>query len=443
MDVRAPKVPTLRERLAARAPVSEVLPGLRTDALLAEAADAPDVLPSVALRVRDVRTFVRALSVLDGRAETILLASPGTPLETVRAQAERAGCTHVFGPGADLETLAELRALGQPGAAPPTRWVLTTSGTTAEPKLVGHTLGSLTRTTTSDATRGRTATWGLLYEPTRYAGLQVVLQSLLGGSRLVAPDPGAPLHERVAVLAVRGCTHLSATPTLWRRLLMTARSEELPLRQITLGGEIADQTLLDRLTNAFPGARIAHIFASTEAGVGFSVTDGKAGFPAAFLEVPPAGIAIRVREGRLLVRNEAVAGAYLGEGTRFRDDEGFVDTGDAVELRGERVLFLGRASGVINVGGQKVHPERVEAVLVAHPGVAVAKVGQRRSPITGALVMAEVQPAPGTDPAALKRELRAHCAALLAPYERPASVKVTGRLATNGAGKIVRRGEAA
>ncbi len=45
-----------------------------------------------------------------------------------------------------------------------------------------------------------------------------------------------------------------------------------------------------------------------------------------------------------------------------------------VELRDGRYHFVGRREGVINVGGQKVHPEEVEAVINRHPGVRMARV---------------------------------------------------------------------
>src|SRR2546428_11233925 len=72
------------------------------------------------------------------------------------------------------------------------------------------------------------------------------------------------------------------------------------------------------------------------------------------------------------------------------DQEGFVDTGDIVERRGDRYYFLGRRSGVINVGGLKVYPEEVEAVINRHPAVRMSYGRARRSPITGSLVAADV-----------------------------------------------------
>ena len=60
--------------------------------------------------------------------------------------------------------------------------------------------------------------------------------------------------------------------------------------------------------------------------------------------------------------------------------EGFVDTGDMLELRGDRYYFVGRRDGMINVGGMKVHPEEVEAVINRHPLVRMSLVRTKKNP---------------------------------------------------------------
>ena len=61
-----------------------------------------------------------------------------------------------------------------------------------------------------------------------------------------------------------------------------------------------------------------------------------------------------------------------------------------LELRDGRYHFVGRRDGVINVGGMKVHPEEVEAVINRHPRVRMSLVRTEKNPITGALVVADV-----------------------------------------------------
>ncbi|KFI26940.1 2-succinylbenzoate--CoA ligase [Haematobacter missouriensis] len=345
-----------------------------------------------------------------------------------------------------LPILTPEAARGPAGDAPPvaTLWLMTTSGTTGVPKIVTHSVASLTRSVRGTRPEALPV-WGLLYDMTRFAGMQVGLQAMTGHGTLAAIDRDAALGAQVAEMAAAGVTHLSATPTLWRRLLMAPGAEELPLRQITLGGEIAEQTVLDAIRARFPRARVTHIYASTEIGVGFAVNDGRAGFPESYLSAEaPAGLAMRVEEGMLWLRPpEAHRTRYLGDNQLDIDAEGYVRSGDRVEIRpdaeGARVHFLGRDSGVVNVGGVKVYPERVEAVLTADPRVSLAQVAAKSSPITGNLLVATIVPAdPAADRAALKRELLAHAQAHLEREAVPAMWRFVDHLETNAAGKIVR-----
>ena len=348
--------------------------------------------------------------------------------------------------GGALPTLTPEAARGPAGATAPvaTTWLMTTSGTTGVPKIVTHSVASLTRSVRGTRPEALPV-WGLLYDMTRFAGMQVGLQAMTGHGTLAAIDRDAALGEQVAEMAAAGVTHLSATPTLWRRLLMAPGVEGLPLRQITLGGEIAEQPVLDAIRARFPKARVTHIYASTEIGVGFAVNDGRAGFPESYLSAEaPAGLAMRVEEGMLWLRPpEAHRTRYLGDNQLDMDAEGYVRTGDQVEIRpdteGARVHFLGRDSGVVNVGGVKVYPERVEAVLTADPRVSLAQVTAKSSPITGNLLVATIVPAdPAADRAALKRELMAHAQAHLEREAVPAMWRFADHLETNAAGKIVR-----
>src|SRR6202011_676146 len=85
------------------------------------------------------------------------------------------------------------------------------------------------------------------------------------------------------------------------------------------------------------------------------------------------------------------ASCYVGRDVpALLDTDGFVDTGDMVELSAERYHFIGRKGGIINVGGQKVHPEEVEAAINRHPAVWDSLVRSRKNPITGAIVVADV-----------------------------------------------------
>ncbi|MCU1595729.1 MAG: acyl--CoA ligase [Frankiales bacterium] len=349
---------------------------------------------AVVVTASTAREALIALATLDGRAAEIVLDGSGVPGEPY------------------VVTEAEL------GRAAETRWVLLTSGTTGEPKRVSTTLGALLRGIRPGVGAGA---WGLLYGWNRFAGLQVVLQALASGGHLLVPPRTTVATEQVAFLRDHRCTHLSATPSLYRRLLMVPTFGDLPLQQVTLGGEIADQRVLSALKRAFPTARLVHIFASTEAGVAFTVRDGLEGFPASLLDSPPPGVDLAVVEGTLRVR--ATGGDW-------------VDTEDAVDLQGDRYMFLGRRSGVVNVGGANVYPEVLERFLLEQDGVTQAQVSARPSSLLGSLLVADVV-APGEGPG-FDKAILAACRAALPRYLVPSKVRLVEALSVNAGGKLTR-----
>ena len=104
---------------------------------------------------------------------------------------------------------------------------------------------------------------------------------------------------------------------------------------------------------------------------------------------------------------------------------------------------MGRRGGVINVGGLKVHPEEVEAVINAHPWVRMSLVRARRNAITGAVVTADVvlaEEGGGARPAAetLTRELTESCRRALSPHKVPAMIRIVPALEVSPSGKLVR-----
>jgi acyl-coenzyme A synthetase/AMP-(fatty) acid ligase len=213
-----------------------------------------------------------------------------------------------------------------------------------------------------------------------------------------------------------------------------------------LSGEIVDQAILDRLRATYEEATIVHAFASTEAGVGFEVRDGLAGFSADLIGPPRADVEMKVEDGSLRIRSPRTATSYLSSsGETLRDIDGFVDTHDKVELHGDRYYFEGRTDGVINVGGLKVHPEEIEAVLNRCPGVHMSLVKARRNPITGAIVVADVvarsdleQADTMADPAALKNQILDICRRNLPPHKVPAAIRFVPSLEIGASGKLAR-----
>jgi acyl-coenzyme A synthetase/AMP-(fatty) acid ligase len=428
---------------------------------------------TVLLATRDQLSAALALIELDGVAQRIVLCPPDLAaahfpavIATSGAQAwvRDAEVPEEFASG--LEACITVRADLVPEAlnrrqSCQTEWVLLTSGTTGVPKLVLHTLQTLANAiAVASATvkavgleRGTLPSgempaaarlvWSTFYDIRRYGGLQIFLRAALRGYSLVLSDPREAVTDFLARAASARITHISGTPSHWRRALMSGAARSIAPAYVRLSGEISDQTILDNLKSTYPDSGVAHAFASTEAGVAFEVADGLAGFPIPQKIV--GGVELKVEGGTLRIRSGGNALRYLGEGMdAIRAEDGFVDTGDRVELRDGRYCFMGRAGGVINVGGLKVHPEEVEAVINTNPWVRMSRVLARRSPITGAVVAAEVVLIEGSDerPAgdALTRDILDLCRRSLPAHKVPAMVRIVPSLEVSPAGKLLRPG---
>jgi acyl-CoA synthetase (AMP-forming)/AMP-acid ligase II len=148
----------------------------------------------------------------------------------------------------------------------------------------------------------------------------------------------------------------------------------------------------------------------------------------------------RVVDGVLHIRSRASMLGYLNAPNPI-DSEGWMNTGDLVEEKDGLIRIVGRASDVINVGGQKVFPVEVESVLQEHAHIAEATVHAVPHPVLGQAVAARLTLAEGAGPAdAVLQGIKAHCRARLQKYKIPMRFEIVGiDEHGNQRGKKVRR----
>ncbi len=410
---------------------------------------------SVLLALREQMSTALALIELDGIARRLVLCTPELSAERLAEVAASAqtdvtladGELELPGEYGPIQRLGRLRPAHAPSERPAggtSEWILLTSGTTGAPKLVAHSLASLAGFLPRQPPE-KGSVWSTFYDIRRYGGLQIYLRAMLSGCPLVLSSAAEPTEDFLARAGAQGVTHISGTPSHWRRALMSGAAGRINPKYVRLSGEVADQVVLDQLRATFPGARIGHAFASTEAGVAFEVDDGLAGFPAEFLNGGARGVDMKVEDGTLRIRSQRIAGGYLGAAPAdLSGQDGYVDTGDLVELQGGRYYFRGRKGGVINVGGLKVYPEEVESVLNADPRVRMSLVRARRNAIMGAVVVADVvlndHDAAERSAEDIKSELLQACRRALPAHKVPAMLRLVPALELTAAGKLVRPG---
>jgi acyl-coenzyme A synthetase/AMP-(fatty) acid ligase len=408
---------------------------------------------TVLVRVGDMLSAAVAAIELDGLVSRLILCPPDLKSEHLAAVVSSAGVDAAIVDGSPAEV--EMAGLSvailspevtplQPSTAPEldTEWVLFTSGTAGAPKMVIHSLAGLTGAIKRPQIPDTDVLWGTFYDVRRYGGLQILLRALLGEGSMVLTEPEEDSTDFLTRLGRQRVTHLTGTPSHWRGVLMNPARGSISPRYIRMSGEIADQAVLDALKSAYPGVPVAHAYASTEAGVGFEVGDGLEGFPASLLDSKDGEVGLRVKDSALQLRSARAALGYIGDRTEaLADADGFVDTGDIVERRGDRFYFVGRRGGIINVGGLKVHPEEIEAVINRHPAVRVSLVKARRNPIVGEIVVAEVvlDGDPGEeDKHKLREEILATCRERLEPHKVPFRLALVPSISLSAGGKLAR-----
>jgi long-chain acyl-CoA synthetase len=305
-----------------------------------------------------------------------------------------------------------LRERGSPGL------VLFSSGSTGVPKAAVHDLERLLR---KYRVRKRAYRTVVFLQLDHIGGVNTLLYTLSNGGAVIVPADRAP-DGVCAAIASHRAELLPTSPTFLNMLLISGawqRHDLSSLRLITYGTEPMPASTLARVAEAFPAVRLQQTYGLTEVGILRSESRGPGSL---WVRVGGEGYETKVVDGRLWVRAEAAMIGYLNAPSPFSED-GFLDTGDLVELDGEWLRILGRTSDIINVGGSKVYPAEVESTLLTLEGVEDVTVSGEPNALTGNIVTATVRLTTGESLPAFKSRMRAWCRDRLESYKIPARVR--------------------
>lgn len=248
--------------------------------------------------------------------------------------------------------------------------VLSTSGTTGQPKLVPLSPANWHAAVTASATHldhGVDDQWLMAMPLYHVGGLAVLLRSAFVGARvrmLPAFDAGSFADELGS-----GTTIASVVPTMLRRVLDFDDRTYRGLRAVLVGGGPIPTGLLEEATDRGLPALPTYGMTETCAQVA-TLRPGSA--PEYKADLLP-GVEARIEpDGRIALRGAQVFSGYLGEERRMEGD--WFVTGDRGSLQGGALRIDGRADDVIVTGGENVDPGVVEAVVSSHPQVSEAMV---------------------------------------------------------------------
>lgn len=350
--------------------------------------------------------------------------------------------------------------------------VLFTSGTTGRPKAVVHTHGAL-----QARWRRKRAALGLerfmrtlCAVPTQYSfGLGVSLFPWLAGATLLLLPP---FRQDLLVKLGDLCdqhdvTCVAAVPAVWRIVTRMARPPQAPLQLAASGTAPLPSTLREGLVR-WARAPAADIYGLTETGwiAAQTVSPSDAagadaqlagtcvgrplGVEVAILSQPPDDAVLDFdrrsaigEHGHVYVRSDSLMTGYLGQpdATRAVLRDGWFCTGDLGSVDADGRLWLhGRYKELINVGGTKVYPHDVDALLLSHPAVQDACTFAVDDPLLGeaAAVALVLDDSDADTVASVVDFVRAR----LAEHQLPRRWYLADRIGRTARGKLDRAGTA-
>ena len=294
--------------------------------------------------------------------------------------------------------------------------MLFTSGSTGAPKAVVLSLGNLFYNalgTNRALALGFDDRWLLSLPLFHVGGLGIVVRTLLAGASVVIPHVRGDVESG---LRTEGLTHLSLVPTQLYRLLRDGQNVEKlsALKRILVGGEALSPGLLHEIREK--RLPVYATYGCTEMAshvVSYPVSTSNAATTP--ITLPYAELKLAV-DGEIRVRGRT---RFLGYWTqkglqRPFDENGWFATGDLGRWQEGRLAVYGRKDAMFISGGENVHPQTIEHVLLNHPGIERAVVVPVDDVEFGARPVAFIDSLSHA-PAVWDAELRKHLAGFQVP----------------------------
>lgn len=269
-------------------------------------------------------------------------------------------------------------------------------------------------------------------------GIQA-LPGLLSGARInlktnLTPEALANASDSSNVVLL--------VPSLLQKLKLSRHGQNIRwqrFRLVGIGSASFTASLVEPILDA--GSQVLNIYGLTEAGpVLFTEILTKGEAPSIGRPTTKTEWKIDENTSELLVRGKIAQAVYQSDHVidHVHDNEGWFNTRDRVESRDNKLYFLGRTNATFNIGGMKVHAEKIEAAIENLPGVTGCLLIGRKHAVFGEILVAQVELSDlGISKRQLIRLLRGRHPEF-SRYEIPREIEFVERLARTTIGKKMR-----
>ena len=325
------------------------------------------------------------------------------------------------------ELLREIQTRKHPGV------IVFSSGSTGKPKAALHDFTHLLNKFKVQRETLRTITF-LLFD--HWGGINTLLYILSNIGTIGVPDVRSA-EEVCAFIAKYKIELLPTTPTFINLILISKAFEKYDissLKVVSYGTEMMPESTLKAFNSLFPHISLKQTYGLTELGVLRTKSESN---DSLWLKVGGEDYQTKVVDDILFIKAKTSILGYLNAPTPF-DAEGWYNTGDRVEQKGDWIRFLGRESDIINVGGQKVFPAEVESVLMQIENINEAAVYGTKNPIMGNVVAAKVILDQEESLNSVKNKIRKFCKDKLESYKIPVHIEIVKETSVSERFKKVR-----
>lgn len=298
--------------------------------------------------------------------------------------------------------------------------ILFSSGSTGKSKAALHDMTGLLEKFKVQRFKQRAITF-LLYD--HIGGVNTMLHILSNGGCIITVQDRSPDAVLQAVEKYQA-ELLPTSPTFINLILLSEaykRHDLSSLKTVTYGTEPMPESTLRRFHELFPEIKLQQTYGLSEVGILRSKSKSS---DSLWVKVGGEGFETRIVDGILQIKAQSAMLGYLNAPSPFTED-GWFNTGDAVEQDGEFIRILGRRSEIINVGGEKVYPAEVESVIQEIGNVAEVTVYGEKNPITGSMVCARIKLKEPEDPKSAILRIKKECAQKMPRFKIPVKIAFT------------------
>ncbi|MGL6066331.1 MAG: ANL family adenylate-forming protein [Cetobacterium sp.] len=298
-------------------------------------------------------------------------------------------------------------------------FILFSSGTTGDPKAAVHNLVPLLDKYRTPGKSFSSIAF-LLFD--HIGGFNTVMYSIANGGLLATLKNRSP--EEVAMLIEKYKIEILPTSPSFINMLLFSRIYDKydlsSLKIISYGTEPMPESTLKAFHELFPGVTLKQTYGLSEVGIMRTKSESSNSL---WLKVGgDEEHQIKIVDGILYIKSKMSMIGYLNAPSPF-DQEGWMNTRDRVEQKGDYIKILGRESELINVGGEKVYPAEVESILLEIPEVKDAIVGKEKNPILGNVVTCKISIDDNQDQKELKKKIQKYCVEKLEKFKRPVKIE--------------------